>query len=58
MGIQIDNDHPLHLFQKKALWNVANQDYIAHSESICKAMNLVNVPDMYTCAVWNFITNL
>ena len=27
------------------------QDYIAHSEPICKALNLVKVPDMYTCCL-------
>ena len=50
-GSQIDNGHPLHLLQKKALRIVANQDYIAHSELICKSLNLVKVPDMYACAV-------
>ena len=44
---KIENGHPLHLLQKKALRIVANQDYIAHSEPICKALNLVKVPDMY-----------
>ena len=53
-----ENGHPLHLLQKKALRIVANQDYIAHSEPICKALNLVKVPDMYTCAVWNFYYKL
>ena len=55
---KIENGHPLHLLQKKALRIVANQDYIAHSEPICKALNLVKVPDMYTCAVWNFYYKL
>ena len=36
-GSKIENGHPLHLLQKKALRIVANQDYIAHSEPICKA---------------------
>ena len=54
---KIENGHPLHLLQKKALRIVANQDYIAHSEPICKALNLVKVPDMDTCAVWNFYNN-
>ena len=31
-GSKIENGHPLHLLQKKALRIVANQDYIAHSE--------------------------
>ena len=57
-GSKIENGHPLHLLEKKALRIVANQDYIAHSESICKALNLVKVPDMYTCAVWNFYYKL
>ena len=57
-GSEIENGHPLHSLQKKALRIVANQDYIAHSEPICKALNLVKVPDMYTCADETFITNL
>ena len=57
-GSKIENGHPLHLLQKKALRIVANQDYIAHSEPICKTLNLVKVPDMYTCAVWNFYYKL
>ena len=58
LGSKIENGHPLHLLQRKALRIVANQDYIAHSEPICKALNLVKVPDMYTCAVWNFYYKL
>ena len=57
-GSKIENGHPLHLIQKKALRIVAYQDYIAHSEPICKALNLVKVPDMYTCALWNFYYKL
>ena len=56
MGSKIENGHPLYLLQKKALRFVANQDYIAHSEPMCNALNLVKVPDMYmyTCTVWKF----
>ena len=57
-GSKIENGDPLHLLQKKALKIVANQDYIAHSEPICKSLNLVKVSDMYTCAVWNFYCKL
>ena len=53
-----DNGYPLHLLQMKALRIVANQNYTAHSETICKALNLVKDPDMYTCAVWNFYYKL
>ena len=38
-GSKIENGHSLHLLQKKALKIVANHDYIAHSEPICKALN-------------------
>ena len=44
-GSKIENGHPLHLLQRKALRIVAIQDYSAHSEPICKALNLVKVPD-------------
>ena len=58
-GSKIENGHPLHLLQKKALRIVANQDYIAHSEPICKALNLVKVPDMYIYVLsGTFITSL
>ena len=57
-GSKIENSDPLHLLQKKALKIVAKQDYIAHSEPICKSLNLVKVSDMYTCAVWNFYYKL
>ena len=49
---KIEKGHPLNLLQKKALRIFANQDYIAHSEPICKALNLVKFSDMFTCAVW------
>ena len=57
-GSKIENGHSLHLLQKKALRIVANQDYIVHSEPICKALNFVKVPYMYTCAVWSFYYKL
>ena len=37
---------------------VANQDYITHSESICKALILVKVLDMHAFAVFNFYYKL
>ena len=36
---------------------VANQDYIAHFEPICKALNLVKVPGIHVLS-GAFITNL
>ena len=32
--------------------------YCSYPEPICKTFNLVKVPDMYTCAVWNFYYKL
>ena len=57
-GSKIENDHLLLLLQKKAPRIVAYQDYIAYSEPIYKDLNLVKVPYMYTCAVWNFYYKL
>ena len=57
-GSKIENGYQLHLLQKKAPRIVANQDYIAHSEPSCRALNLMKVSDKYTCAVWNFYYKL
>ena len=53
-GSKIVDGHKLHLFQKKALRIIANKDYIAHTEPICKKMHLLKVPDMFTVSVWMF----
>ena len=34
-GSKIQNNHPLLLLQKKTVRNIANVDYIAHSEPLC-----------------------
>ena len=57
-GSKIENGYQLYLLQKKAPRIVANQDYIAHSEPSCRALNLMKVSDKYTCAVWNFYYKL
>ena len=40
-GSKIKNNHPLLLLQKKAVKNIANEDYIAHSEPLCKSLNIL-----------------
>ena len=57
-GSKVFNGHPLHLLQKKALRIVTNNDYIAHSEPICKQLRLIKVPDMYRLAIWKFYYKL
>ena len=39
-GSKIKNNHPLLILQKKAVRNIANEDYIAHSEALCKSLNI------------------
>ena len=61
-GSKINNDHPLHLLWKREFMNlwiyelriVVNQDYIAHSEPICKSLGLLRVPNMFKFALWTF----
>ena len=37
-GSKIDSNHKLLLLQKKAVRIITNQDYIAHSETLCKCI--------------------
>ena len=57
-GSKIEYNHPLHLIQKKALRIVANKDFIAHTEPICKELHLLKVPDMYQLSLWKFYFKL
>ena len=57
-GSKIKNSHPLLLLQKKAVRNIANEDYIAHSEPLCKSLNILNIPDIFTCSLWKFYYKL
>ena len=57
-GAKIFQDHPVHLLQKRALRIVTHNDYIAHSEPICKELRLVKVPDLYRLSVWKFYYKL
>ena len=57
-GSKIKNNHPLLLLQKKAVRNIANEDYIAHSEPLCKSLNILKIPDIFTCSLWKFYYKL
>ena len=57
-GSKMNTDHPLHLLQRRAIGIVANQDYGAHSELICKRLGLLRVPDMFKFALWKFYFRL
>ena len=46
------------MLQKKALRLIVNDDYIAHSEPICKHLQLLKVTDMYRIAIWKFYFKL
>ena len=54
-GSEIKNNHPLLLLQKKAVRNIANEDYIAfaHSEPLCKSLNILKMIQIfkYRCYV-------
>ena len=43
-------NHPLHLLQKKALRIFASQEYISHTEPICKERRVLKIFDMYKLA--------
>ncbi len=57
-GSKVVNDHPLHLLQKRALRIITNNDFLAHSEPICKELRLTKVPDMYHLSIWKFYFKL
>ena len=57
-GAKIKPDDPLHRIQKRALRTISNQSYVAHSEPICKELNLIKLPDIYFIAIWKFYYKL
>ena len=50
-GSRIDGNHRLLLLQKKAVRIITNQDYIAHSEPLCKLLNVLKVSDLFVCSL-------
>ena len=36
----------------------SNQDFIAHSEPLCKLLNVLKVSDLFVCSLWKFYYKL
>ena len=47
----------IHLLQKRAIRNINNANYRAHSEPIFKSINLLKINDIYYYQFSNFIPN-
>ena len=50
-GSKVLEGHKLHLLQKKALRILANDEYLAHTEPICKEFGIIKVIDMFRLAI-------
>ncbi len=57
-GSKIVDGHRIHLIQKKAIRIISNSHYIAHTEPICKTLNLLKVTDLFRCCLWKFYYKL
>ena len=57
-GSKVIDGHSIHILQKKALRIITNEDFVAHSEPICKRLKLVKVTDMFRLAIWKFYYKL
>ena len=57
-GTKISRDDKLHLIQKRCIRIIFNSSYIAPTEPICKDLRIINLPDMYSVAMWKFYYKL
>ena len=57
-GSKIQTNHRLHLLQKKAVRIITNKDYIAHTEPLCKLLNILKATDLFKCSLWKFYYKL
>ena len=57
-GSKIDGNHRVLLLQKKAVRIITNQDYIAHSEPLCKLFNVLKVSNLFVCSLRKFYYKL
>ena len=55
MGSQINR---IHLLQKRAILNISNSNFRAHTEPLFKERNLLKVQDIYYIAVLKFYFKL
>ena len=52
------NTENIHKLQKKALWIISNSKFIAHTEPICKSLNVLKAQDIYQLAILKFYFKL
>ena len=57
-GAKISRDDKLHLIQKRYITIISNSSCIAHTEPICKDLRIINLPDIYSGAMWKFYYKL
>ena len=57
-GSVVNENHSLHLLQKKALRIITNNDYLVHTEPICKRLRILKILDMFSAAIWKFYYKL
>ena len=57
-GSVIKKNHHLYLLQKKAVRIITQNNYIAHSEPLCKQYDLIKLTDMFSLAIWKFYYKL
>ena len=57
-GSKIQTNHRLHLLQKKAVRIITNKDYVAHTEPLCKLLNILKAADLFKCSLWKLYYNL
>ena len=57
-GSKIHIGHRLLLLQKKALRMINDSHYIAHTEPICKKLQIVKISDLFRITVWKFYYKL
>ena len=53
-GSKIQTNQGLHLLQKKAVRIITIKDYIAHTEPLCKLLNILKATDLFKCSLWKF----
>ena len=54
----VANTGNIHKLQKKALRIISNSKFLAHTEPICKSLNLLKVQDIYQLAILKFYFKL
>ena len=57
-GSKIHIGHRLLLLQKKALRMINDSHYIAHTEPICKKLQIVKISDLFRITFWKFYYKL